>query len=145
MDAKHGPGVVQSRSQTAGQRARVGPTNQPANSQLDGDITLGLSPARAGWERRQVIADEAEWRARRPGAADGPLRNGPTGLETSPQPWTPERSRPCIGHYAKAAKTRKTNPARLTSITARWRCAATPAGQPMGGKARHADKLIGPY
>ncbi|MHB1430616.1 MAG: pentapeptide repeat-containing protein [Streptosporangiaceae bacterium] len=41
---------------------------------LDGDITFALSPARAGWERRQVIAEETQWRAQssRPGRWTAP-------------------------------------------------------------------------
>lgn len=33
--------------------------------QLEGDTVFGLSPAVATWERRQVIAEEAAWRAAR--------------------------------------------------------------------------------
>ena len=32
---------------------------------LEANVVFGLSPARAGWERRQVIAEEAAWRAAR--------------------------------------------------------------------------------
>jgi hypothetical protein len=30
---------------------------------LEADIAFGLSPARAGWERRNVLAEECSWRA----------------------------------------------------------------------------------
>jgi len=33
--------------------------------QLEAGASFGLSPARAGWERRRVIAEEAEWRVAR--------------------------------------------------------------------------------
>ena len=41
---------------------------------LEAGAVFALSPARAGWERRQVIAEEAEWRANRarPGRWTGP-------------------------------------------------------------------------
>lgn len=32
--------------------------------QLEANVRFGLSPARAGWERRQVIAEECAWRAK---------------------------------------------------------------------------------
>lgn len=32
---------------------------------LEADVTLATAPARLGWDRRQVIADERAWRARR--------------------------------------------------------------------------------
>jgi Pentapeptide repeats (9 copies) len=32
---------------------------------LEADVVFGLSPAWAGWERRQVIAEESAWRAKR--------------------------------------------------------------------------------
>jgi hypothetical protein len=41
---------------------------------LEGGAAFGFSPARAGWERREVIAEESSWRAwrRRPGSWNVP-------------------------------------------------------------------------
>lgn len=98
---------------------------------LEADIAFGLSPARAGWERRQVVAEESEWRA----------KDKPCGRWTAP-PWPEwaggekqaELNPGAIAglyraHCAKVGRTPKTNPALPTSTTARWKCAATTEGK----------------
>jgi hypothetical protein len=56
---------------------------------LDGDITFGLSPARAGWERRQVIAEEISWRASRPRQGQWTTPQWPDWAGATPPPLDP--------------------------------------------------------
>jgi uncharacterized protein YjbI with pentapeptide repeats len=55
---------------------------------VEADTVFGLSPAMAGWERRQVIAEETAWRATRtrPGRWKPPPWPGP---EAEPKPLSP--------------------------------------------------------
>jgi Pentapeptide repeats (9 copies) len=48
---------------------------------MDADVAFGLSPGRLGWERRQVIAEEAEWRA---GKARSGRQSAQSGQWTAP-------------------------------------------------------------
>ncbi len=57
---------------------------------LEGDVTLGLSAARAGWEQRQVIAEESTWRASRPRDRQWTAPQWPDWAGDEPTPLDPD-------------------------------------------------------
>jgi hypothetical protein len=92
---------------------------------VEADTVFGLSPAVAGWERRQVIAEETALRAARARHDRWRPRPWLDPAEDQPKPLSPGVIAGLYRALRKGVRTPKMNPAQPTSTTARWRCAVT--------------------
>jgi hypothetical protein len=113
---------------------------------LEADIAFGLSPARAGWERRNVLAEECSWRANHHSRANRWTNPWwPDWADDRPTPLTPEAIAALYRALRKGREDAKDEPGAAAFYYGEMemrRHARGRANSPAGGSRGRADRSV---